>query len=331
MINDGTITIQTNPLRKLANEIAENKRKNELRNKKASNDISNIIINKSDTNIPNNLPVAIIGDKGSGKSTLIKSIMKATYENHIFNHIYFIYSSLSWDEELEPYITKIDINNCDEFLANLFEIKTIYNSYIKFFERMNKKLLKDSDEFPNSHQQAEANHKKLLATFLKECDNNIIKYNQNVINSGMDAHVIIDKLIDVGTKIITKFSKDFYLGSVKVEGLKKDERDAIFIDDIAIASKILFRQIKDNPLYEYLTLTRHMRLFICFAGQQIEQIPKSIRREIMCWLLSKNTNTELLTGVLQKSTIQAIINKQQLLQKYEFVLYNCVDGYLGVL
>lgn len=308
MINDGHMSCATiNPLRRIANEIADKKHKN---------NINNIVINKEDTNIPNNLPIAIVGDKGSGKSTLIKSIMKATYENKTFDHIYFIYSSLSWDEELDPYITKIDINNCDEFLANLFEIKTIYNSYIKLFERIHKKQLKDN--------------KNTLNDFLKECDNNIIKYNQQIINKGLEPHVVIDRIIDTGDKIISKFSHEFYIGNIKIDGLHKDERDAVIIDDIAIAAKILFRQIKDNPLYEYLTLTRHMRLFICFAGQQIDQIPKAIRREIMCWLISKNTNTELLQGILQKQTLQQINNKQMELQKYEFVIFNCADGYLGI-
>lgn len=308
MINNGNISSNTlNPLRRIANELADKKHKN---------NINNIVVNKEDTNIPNNLPVAIVGDKGSGKSTLIKSIMKATHDNKTFDHIYFIYSSLSWDEELEPYIIKIDINNCDEFLANLFEIKTIYNSYIKLFEKVNKKQLKDNNNTLNE--------------FLKECDNNIIKYNQQIINKGLEPHVVIDRIIDTGDKIISKFSHEFYIGNVKIDGLHKDERDAVIIDDIAIAAKILFRQIKDNPLYEYLTLTRHMRLFVCFAGQQIDQIPKAIRREIMCWLISKNTNTELLQGILQKQTIQQINNKQLELQKYEFVLYNCADGYLGI-
>lgn len=311
MINDGLSNKNTmNPLRRVANEVADRKHKN---------NINNIMIDKEDTNIPNNLPVAIIGDKGSGKSTMIKAIMKSTHDNNTFDHIYFIYSSLSWDEELEPYITKIDVNNCDEFLANLFEIKTIFNSYVKFFEKMNKKKYNDN------------NNKKLLDTFLSECDNNIIKYNQNIINKGLEAHVVIDKIIDIGDKIITKFSKDFYIGNVKINGLRKDERDAIIIDDIAIAAKILFRQIKDNPLYEYLTLTRHMRLFILFSGQQVEQIPKALRREIMCWLISKNTNLEMLNGVLQKQTLANIYNKQLQLQKYEFVLYNCADGYLGII
>jgi len=307
-VNGRSDNVITNPLRKLANDLADTEHKN---------NINNIFINNQDTNIPNNLPTAIIGDKGSGKSTMIKAIMEGSMKEGIFNHIYFIYSSLSWDEELPTYITKIDINNCDEFLANLFEIKTIFNSYLKLFEAMSNKQWDDNEID--------------LDNFLAECDNNVIKYNQDVVNSGMDAHVVIDKIINTGDKIIQKFSKDFYIGNVKVEGLKKDERDAIIIDDIAIAAKVLFRQIKDNPLYEYLTLTRHMRLFVLFAGQQIEQIPKTIRREIMCWLISKNSNIELLQGVLSKRTLTEIENKQTMLQKYEFVLFNCVDGYLGII
>lgn len=298
----------SNPLRELANKLA---------NKKHKNNIDNIFINGEDTNIPNNLPTAIVGDKGSGKSTLIKAIMEGANKEGLFKHIYFIYSSLSWDEELPPYVIKIDINNCDEFLANLFEIKTIFNSYVNFFEKVNKKDIDDDNA--------------VLDKFLSQCDNNIIKYNQDIVNSGMSDHVIIDKIIDTGEKIINKFTKDFFIGNVKVDGLRKDERDAIIIDDIAIAAKVLFRQIKDNPIYEYLTLTRHMRLFVLFAGQQIDQIPKAIRREIMCWLISKNTNIELLKGVLQNRVLNEIENKQALLQKYEFVLYNCASGYLGVL
>ena len=69
-----------------------------------------------------------------------------------------------------------------------------------------------------------------------------------------------------------------------------------------------------------------MRLMVCFAGQQIEQVPKSIRREIMCWIVSKNTNLELLKGILSKDVLRDITEKQKEIDKYEFVVFNMIDG-----
>lgn len=309
--SDSTIQKSKNPLRTHANKLADKKHKN---------NVSNIMINNEDTNIPINLPTAIIGEKGSGKTTLIKALIETTNKN-VFNHIYFIYSSLTSDQVLPPNIVRVDVNDASEFLGMLFEAKSIFNSYISFFRSLDFTVL----------QRLYDDGKLTEADIMKYVDNNIIKYNKQIINSIQSPFEKIDSVINTGTKIISRFSRPFNIGNVRIEGLRYDERDAVIIDDIAIAAKILFKQIKDNPIYEYLTLTRHMRLFILFAGQQVEQIPKSLRREIMCWLFAKNTNLELLNGVLQKSTIQKIEQKQEQIGRYEFVIYNLVDGVIDTI
>lgn len=300
-----------NPLRTHANKLADKKHKN---------NVSNIMINNEDTHIPVNLPTAIIGEKGSGKSTMIKAIIDTTNKK-VFNHIYFIYSSLTSDLVLPPDVIRVDVNDAEQFLSMLFETKSIFNSYISFFRSL---------DF-NKLQQLYERHELQEADIMKYVDNNVIKYNKQVVNSVQSPYEKIDAVINTGTKIVKHFSNPFNIGNVRIEGLRYDERDAVIIDDIAIAAKILFKQIKDNPLYEYLTLTRHMRIFVLFAGQQVEQIPKSLRREIMCWLFAKNTNLELLNGVIQKTTIQKIEQKQEQIGRYEFVIYNAVDGIIDVI
>ena len=296
-------TMHQNPFRSYANKIADPNDKNKT---------SNIVINNVDTHIPNNVPIAIIGDKGSGKTTLLKSIMELCHDNDIYTHIYFIYTTLSLDQELPKYVIGINVNEAEEFISNLFEIKSIFNSYYKLFHSMTEKQLEKLD--------------------LEHIDNNILKYNSGIINSDMDDKTKVEKIIDTGEKILKTFTKPFRLGSVTIPGIHYNDMDCLVIDDIAIAAKIIFKRITDNPLYEYFTLTRHMRLSIIMAGQQIEQLPKMLRRETQCWILSKNTNLELLRGVLQQQTIKNIISKQQsLTQKYEFVLYNVVDGSITVL
>ena len=303
--------INSNPLREMANDLADEKSKNKTHN---------IEINGEDTHIPFNLPTALIGDKGSGKTTLIKSLMKLTYENGIFQHIFFIYSPLTWDEELPGYITRVDVNDSDTFLATLFESKAIYNSYFKFFKSLDFKTIeKLADEGKLTEEE-----------FTKHMDNNIVKYNKEIYNTDMNPNDKLDKIITVGEKLLKAFSKPFKIGNIFVPGFRADDLDAIIIDDVAIAAKYLFRKIRDNPLYEYLTLTRHMRLFILFSGQQVEQIPKTMRREIMCWMVSKNTTLELLRGVLTPSAIDRIEKEQERLEKYHFVVYNCVDGSISI-
>lgn len=305
--NENSPKIDVNPLRKEADKIAD---------RNAKNKTANIEINGQDTHIPNNLPIAIIGDKGSGKSTLLKSLINLTHKNKIFNHIFFVFSSITWDEELPPFVTRVDINDADEFLGVLFETKAIFNSYYKFFKSL------DFDKLEKLRDNGKLNEND----FLKLINNDVAKYNKDIINKDINPIEKIDRIIDTGEKILKTFSRPFNIGSVTIDGLRANDLDAVIIDDVAIASKILFRQIKDNPIYEYFTLTRHMRLFIALSGQQVDQIPKALRREIMCWLVSKNTNIELLTGVLPKSTIRKINEEQGRLNKYEFVVFNCVDG-----
>lgn len=327
-----------NPLRSVIDIIANPNHKN------VTDDIE-IYTNEGElvsTNIPNNVPVAVIGDKGSGKSTLITAIMEATHETELFRSIYYIYSSLTLDTETPPFVTRIDVAKSEEFLSNLFEIKSLFNSYSKLFAKLEsdsiwnvidnldqkRKAIPDNEEKPKLIKNLNS---LILQKFLDNCDNQIVQYNQQIVNSGLDPQFVIDKILTNGDNIVQKFSKPFYIGTVRIDGLIVDQRDAVIIDDIAIASNILFKQIKDNPIYSYLTLTRHMRLFILFAGQQIDQIPKSIRREIMCWIISKNTNLELLSGVISKQAVQQIQQKQTELVKYQFVIYNTVSGYIGII
>lgn len=297
-------TKDKNPIRVYADKLAKKKNKN---------NVSNITINGFDTNIPVNLPTAIIGEKGSGKTTLIKSIIEMT-NKRVFNNIFFIYSDLS-DQSIDGVI-KIDVKECEEFLNVYFSSKSIYNSYIDFFKSLN------FDRLQKLYNAGKLTEDDILGNV----NNNIVKYNKDTFNKIDDPKTKIDNIIEVGEKIINKFSKPFYIGSYRINGFKPDDRDAVIIDDIAIAGKYLFKHIKDNTIYEYLTLTRHMRLFILFAGQQVEQIPKPLRREIMAWILSKNTNLDLLNGVINTDTLKRIYNKQQLIGKFEFVIYNSVDG-----
>ena len=51
----------------------------------------------------------------------------------------------------------------------------------------------------------------------------------------------------------------------------------------------------------------------------------------MCWIISKNTNTELLKGVLSKDTLRQINQQQTELDKFEFVVYNMIDGVIDTI
>ena len=293
--------------------------------------INNIKIDNEDTHIPINLPSAIIADKGSGKTTLLKTIMQESFKNKQFNHIYFIFSSLTWDEELPSYIIKINIDIAESFLSKYFNIKSLYISYSNFIIKL------------NELDASKLNFVQSLNSFLEACDNNISKefnseityltdcsthYNKDYTKDKLNKiEDIINKIINSANKFITTYSKDFYIDNIKVDKINKNDRDLIVIDDIAIASKVLFKQMKDSTIYQYLTLTRHMRLCILFSGQQIDQIPKFIRREIMCWIFSKNTSIELLDGVLNKHILNRINENKNKLLRYEFLLYNCVEDY----
>ena len=161
--SDSTVQKSKNPLRTHANKLADKKHKN---------NVANIMINNENTNIPINLPTAIIGEKGSGKTTLIKALIETTNKN-VFNHIYFIYSSLTSDQVLPPNIVRVDVNDASEFLGMLFEAKSIFNSYISFFRSLDFTVL----------QRLYDDGKLTEADIMKYVDNNIIKYNKQIINS----------------------------------------------------------------------------------------------------------------------------------------------------
>lgn len=298
-----------NPFRQRANSIAT----------KNHATTENIVIDGVDTHIPNNLPVAIFGDKGSGKSTLLKSIIDLTSEK-VYKHIFFVYSTLSIDEDFPTKVVRIEVTKSEGFLAQFFEIKAIFASYIKFFK------------FVNDKENKLASDEEFCRFVLEHIDNNISQYCDDVINGDFTDEVKVDKIIDIGSKIIEKYSKTFNINGIVIEdGFNMSDLDALFIDDIAIASKILFRRINESPMYQYFTLTRHMNLAIFMSGQQVEQLPKSLRRETQCFIVSKNTQLELLQGVISKRNIFNIIHKQKELKPFTFVLYNVVEDYIGTI
>lgn len=311
--------------RKLINERAKRGNK--------TNDVQNILIGKEDTGIPVNLPCAIIGDKGSGKTTLVKTLMDQT-QRKIFQHIYFIYSNLSFDDSEDSFVTKVNVDQSEDFLTELFRIKSIFFSYSNLIMKL-KKITEDENR--------KTDKASLIDDFLKCCDTTVVKENSTDINKlqyymkfptrdfADESNNIIDGIISKATKTVSELRKPFQILNVKINGISLDERDAIIIDDIAIAAKILFKQMKESSIYKYLTLTRHMRLFILFSGQQIDQIPKFIRREIMCWLFSKNTSLELLKGIIPIEKIKEIERNQAKLDRYEFVCYSFIDGRIKII
>lgn len=318
---DGTEqTKRKNPLREEADRTADKKNKNKS---------ANIIINGYDLNIPINLPSAIIGDKGSGKTTLIKSLINLSDKYNIFNKIFFIYSPRTWDEELPTNVIKIDINDALPFLSAYFEIKAIYNSYIKYFKKINFSHIQEKEN--KGKLPPEGMERITEEEFLNMTDNNIIKYNQKALNMLKTPQEKFNAVIDTGERIIKKFSKPFYIGLNRIDGIKADDRDLLIIDDIAIASKELFTNIKDNDLYEYFTLTRHMRICPILSGQQVDQIPRFLRREIQAWILSRSTNTELLKGIITQSNLKKINEEQQRLKQYEFIVFNQVSQTMNIL
>ena len=298
-----------NPFRQRADRIAT----------KTHATTENIVIDGIDTHIPNNLPTAIFGDKGSGKSTLLKSIIDLTAEN-VYKHIFFVYSTLSIDEDFPTKVIRIEVTKSEGFLAEFFEIKAIFASYVKFF-----KYIKDKENTLNSDEE-------FCKFVLEHIDNNITQYCDDVINGNFTEEVKVDKIIDIGTDIINEYSKTFKINGIVIEdGLNMNDLDALFIDDIAIAANILFKQKKENPIYQYFTLTRHMNLAIFMSGQQVEQLPMSLRRETQCFIVSRNTQLGLLQGAISKRTIMNIIRKQKDLKPFTFVLYNVVEGYIGTI
>lgn len=300
---------QSNPFRSHANKIA----------KKTSATTVNIEIDGVDTHIPNNLPTAIFGDKGSGKSTLLRSIIDLTNKK-VFKHIFFVYSTLSIDEEFPDDVIRIEVSKSMGFLCKLFEIKAIFVSYMKFFMILNKKAPKLTED------------KEFTDFVLNHLDNNINTYCSDVLNSNLNDYVKVDRVIKLGEKLIEKYGKTCEICGIVVDnGFGINDLDALFIDDIAIASNILFDKPNRNPLYQYFTLTRHMRLAIFMSGQQVEQLPKSLRRETQCYIVAKNTQLDLLKGVISERTLDAIKAEQAELKPFQFVVYNVVDGYVGIM
>lgn len=267
----------------------------------------NIVIDGEDTHIPRNMPTALIASKGSGKTTLLRSIIETTYKT-IFKHIYFVFVN-TLDDDMPDFITRIPLNDCEQFLQQLFSTKALFNSYYTFFKKFDV-------------NKVNLNSLSLSSFTSQYFDNNILNDNKDILNSNIQDRDKIGKIIDNGEKFIRDHQQPFTIMDVSMEPLEEDDNDLVIIDDMGVAGPILFKTIQKSIIYPYFTLTRHINTAIILSGQTVFQIPKMIRREIDTWILSKGVSLADLANHISQRKLAEIEKLQTDLQPYEFVCYN---------
>lgn len=268
-----------------------------------------------DLNISRNAPCVIAGKKGSGKTSFINGLIDGCYDNKIFVNVIYIYIN-SIDDNLNENVTRCNVKDAEELLTKFFEIKNRFNSCAKFIKTFNEStLLKRELTLHDFFENYIDNTLEEIATELSMTDNKAI------LLKDLIAYAIEFIKIHVKPFIIAIDSRKF-----NFRPLDYDTNDLIVIDDIAIAAPILFKSQRTNQIYKYFTLTRHLNVCIMLACQELIQVPKMIRHEIDTWLVSKNTNVDLLEDIISSKNLMLLQNAQTKLKQYEFACLNLTEN-----
>lgn len=258
-----------------------------------------------DSNIPYNLPTAIIGAKGTGKSTMITVMLKAFGD--MFKYIIYIYSEhvdTTLSQLYHGKLLRIPMNQSAAFLQKYLSLKTEFMSWCKLFQ---------------AGYDSDRSNKSLVKLY---CDNVIDAYIRDHPNVSLWSTAVEYLKVHMQPfKIV--INDTTYL----LDGFDENQHDMLIVDDIGVANELFPPRAVMSPLYKYITISRHVLLCSIFAGQDIMQLPRYMRKEINTWLFGYGIDINDIneTNIPSKKA-KEIIQKYNEVEPYMFIGYNGVNN-----
>lgn len=226
----------------------------------------NIHNNEQSTIFPLNTPFAIVGQKGSGKTYLMSSIIQFAYKNKNINRVIYIYAD-NVDNTIIRALPRTAIMLVPKELASMFLNKYLKKK-TKFTSCFN--FLKSYLSYKKVHK----NEPELDDLYYDNLLNSIIKDKQ--LKS-------INQIKSYCNKVITKYMNNTQLNFMNgryVYNLGRftvNDFDMIVIDDIAQFETLFGTTRNNSPIYKYFTITRQNKTTFYMTAQEIKQIPRMLR------------------------------------------------------
>lgn len=273
-------------------------------------------LNIGNTLFPLNTPCYLTGQKGSGKTYLLASVVQYAYKQKLISRIFYIYAE-SIDTTLSRAIPKnkmyaIPKQIAYTFLTKFLRKKTKFTScynFIESFKSLNGKYRLDEkiDNVPvywDSLLDSISKNKRLqlLGQMVKYAERVKAKYSK-------------------GTQLTFSGKYHFNLGRFTVK-----DYDMIILDDIAQFPDLFGERRNKSELYPYFTTTRQGLYSFYLTGQEVKQLPKMFREMLGAIVLLNGTNLNDIDELkLDKETINFFKSEFPMLKNHEGILYNFND------
>lgn len=273
-------------------------------------------INIGATLFPLNTPCTFVGQKGSGKTYLLASVVQYAYRNKLIKRLFYIYAE-NIDTTLSRAIPKkfmyaIPKTIASQFLIKFLRKKTKFTSCFNFIESY--KHLNGKHKMDEKIDNIPIYWDNLLDSISKnkrlQLLGQMIKYAERVVNKYMR-----------GTQLTFNGKYHYNLGRFSV-----DDFDMIILDDIAQFQDLFGERRNKSELYPYFTITRQNKTTFYLTAQEVKQLPKMFREMLGAIVLLNGTNMNDIDELkLDRDVINLFKQEFLTLKNHEGILYNFND------
>lgn len=274
------------------------------------------------TIFPLNTPCYLAGQKGSGKTYLLASIIQYAYKEQLISRLFYIYAD-NVDSTIARAIPRSKMYAIPkvistEFLMKFLRKKTKFTSCMNFtisYDAMTKNNTKAKEELGSVKlEEAPLYFDNLLDQITK---------NKRIFNVGglkQYADRVINKY-KKGTQLTFSGKYSYNLGRFTV-----NDYDFIVLDDIAQFADLFGTTRNNSQLYPYFTITRQNKTTFYLTGQEVKQLPKMFREMLGAIVLLNGVNMSDISELkLDSSLVTLFRNEFQHLKNYEGIVYNYND------
>lgn len=276
--------------------------------------------NIGDTIFPLNTPCYLAGQKGSGKTYLLASIIQYAYNEKLISRLFYIYAD-NVDSTIARAIPRSKIyaipkTISTEFLMKFLRKKTKFTSCMNFMISYNA-LTKNGDKSGIDSMKLE-----VAPLYFDNLLDQLTK-NKRIYNVGA--------LKQYAERIITKYRKGTQLTfsgkySYNLGKFTINDYDVIVLDDIAQFADLFGTTRGNSQLYPYFTITRQNKTTFYLTGQEVKQLPKMFREMLGAIVLLNGVNMSDISELKLDSPLVSLFREEfQHLKNYEGIIYNYND------
>lgn len=279
-------------------------------------------INIKGTLFPLNTPCYMTGQKGSGKTYLLASIVQYAYNMKEISRLFYIYAE-----------------NIDNTIARAIPRKKIFAIPREIAKPFLQKFLRKKSKYTSCSNMLISYNASNGKWRLDENIENVPIYWDNLLDGiSKNKHLTtLGNMVQYAERTVKKYNKGTQLNfankyKFNLGRFTTNDFDFFIIDDIAQFMDLFGSTRSNSSLYPYFTITRQNKTTFYLTGQEVKQLPKMLREMLGAIVLLNGTNMNDINSLkLDSSLIDTISREFQTLKNHEGILYNFNDREMEII